>query len=669
MQTRAKWHFIYFALAAFSVFAVLSGLALTHEIMTIYRGSVDENKLWADRVRTLGEMSLLAQKTNAPGNDIFETKQSEEERGKLNQALAEFHKLNRRILEDYSTIRNVDDKAKALGSLDIINSSMDRMVAEAEIIFTHFENEENEIAATRMAIMDRKYAAVTNAITDASDNINAIITKNFQEQIANAYALRKFEYALAIVIFIMVLSITVYGRKLARVMQEHEEALQAAKVQAQEGSRAKSEFLASMSHEIRTPMNGILGTVANLLGGKLSPHQREQVQIIKESGDALLEIINDILDLSKVEAGRLELEFTDFKVSHLLDTTVALWESRAQTKGLKLKIENKLGELDVIRADFGRIRQVLYNLISNAIKFTAVGSITIYVKQLPRSEGDAFIRFEVHDTGIGLDDEGIAKIFKPFTQANTSTTRKYGGTGLGLSICKKIVELHGGKIDLESRPGEGSCFWFQITAEEGDPEKLIEEDAGGEEHLAEKLATIGKTLKILVAEDNHINQKVLRTMLQSSLNCHADFVGNGLEAVQQVQSQRYDLVLMDVQMPEMDGLTATRKIRGLADLSVANIPIIALTANAMKGDRENYLEAGMNDYASKPIEQVALLGAILRCVDNPGIDVQSLHSLKPKQQPLHAGPLSPEMAADLTELLSNIEQIENSLADAPKKSA
>ena len=429
---------------------------------------------------------------------------------------------------------------------------------------------------------------------------------------------------------------------------------QEARKEADEANATKSAFLASMSHEIRTPMNGILGMVSNLLGGKLNPVQREQVQVIKESGDTLLELLNDILDLSKVEAGHMELEYNDFSISKLLDSTSALWESRVQAKALEYAVYNELGDLDIIFADGQRVRQVLFNLISNAVKFSEKGSIEIIVGRQARDDNKLGIRFEIRDTGIGLDDQAIENLFKPFSQADKSTTRKFGGTGLGLAICKKIVELHGGEIGVQSQPGEGSTFWFHFAAEEGNVENLVEIIDAGDDELAEKLTQIEKPLRILVAEDNHINQKVIEALLLGSIKCSIDFVGNGLEAVQQVQAQKYDVVLMDVQMPEMDGPTATRKIRALSDKETANIPIIALTANAMKGDRETYLAAGMSDYVTKPIDPRILFGAILRSTDNPSLSTHPSVPSVLQQEPRIQGAY---VTAELQNLVSEFDKL------------
>jgi signal transduction histidine kinase/DNA-binding NarL/FixJ family response regulator len=385
-----------------------------------------------------------------------------------------------------------------------------------------------------------------------------------------------------------------------RMLIEHE--LRSTNRALEAATSAKSEFLATMSHEIRTPMNGVLGTLELLLDSPLSSGQKNLAVTARSSAESLLGILNDILDYSKLEAAKVELDIVDFSPEQVVDDIVSLFQSRAKSKNLwiNVTIDPKLPLW--LSGDQDRLRQVLSNLIGNAIKFTERGSINVECQNKISCEGQSVVRFEISDTGIGIPTDAVNRLFTRFSQTDSSTTRKFGGTGLGLAICKQIVELMGGQIGVVANRVEGCTFWFEVPMVEGsEPNRF--DDATSQLKPA-------RQLRILVADDNRVN-RMIAEMLLAKHGHIVDTAVNGRQAVEAVQTLDYDVVLMDVQMPEMDGITATGQIRCLAEAK-RHVKIIALTANAMTGQREEYLANGMNDYVSKPINSTLLFHAIER---------------------------------------------------------
>ena len=393
-------------------------------------------------------------------------------------------------------------------------------------------------------------------------------------------------------------------------MHKAEDDLRLARDAAEESTKAKSEFLANMSHEIRTPMNGILGLLNLILKTELTPKQHDYISKTKLSASNLLRIINDILDFSKIEAGKLEMERVAFNLRETFSEISSILEEKIREKNLEFRVLLPSDLPETIIGDPLRLRQILTNLIDNAVKFTQSGSVAIVVKHIPSERGKNCFSFCVQDTGIGMTDEQARALFTPFTQADSSITRKYGGTGLGLAICRNLVHMMGGDIWVESRLGEGSAFFFTTcfdtisgtqdgtNAPDANPESPSESPASG--------------ARILLVEDNEINQIIAKELLTSE-GYTVDIAENGQEAFDKVNAGNYALVLMDIQMPVMDGLSATRAIRQTGRHDA--LPIIAMSAHAMAGDMEKSLESGMNSHLTKPIDPPVLYHTLRKWLD------------------------------------------------------
>lgn len=416
----------------------------------------------------------------------------------------------------------------------------------------------------------------------------------------------KNTHAYAVLSFIYLGYISAQARATSKVVhrdveqtmtiRRQKEELEVSWRQAHEAMKVKSDFLAVMSHEIRTPLNGIIGLSDIVLSEDLSVGAKDHLKTIQDCGNVLLTIVNDVLDFSKIDSGKMELDLRKFNVEECLSGALKIFKTAAQKKNVELTFYMDQECPRQVVGDSDRIRQIVVNLVGNAIKFTPQGEVTLEVKAHRKLNSVYEFRLSVRDSGIGIAPEVQKNLFQPFTQGDVSTTRKYGGTGLGLTICKKLVELMKGEMTLTSELGKGSTFTFvipmEVTETATQPQVSLQPTSSG---------------RILVVEDNLVNQTIAHAMLDKS-GYACDIVSNGMDCLERLKTQRYALILMDCQMPEMDGYETTRRIR--ATPHGKNLPIIAMTANALEGDRARCLAAGMNDYVSKPIKEAVLMKAI-----------------------------------------------------------
>ena len=548
---------------------------------------------------------------------------TQEARAKILTALCQ-HRLD--LANDAGAVSNAGSSIQLRHALDLGNSAMN----ETRALISQFLAEEDRLLEIRQRHLDElnhntKLIVAFSALFGVGVGIlSAIlftrgIVSRVERIVEETEALKREE--LLTTPHVGNDEIGRLGRALSEachLLAHRREEMIRARDTAESANRAKSDFLANVSHEIRTPLNGIIGLTDLTLDTALTSTQRDHLDMVKHSADALLALVNDLLDQAKIGAGKLALESAPFDLHELLEKNKRLLAMRASGKGLALNCHIAPDVPRLVSGDALRLRQILMNLVENATKFTAQGKIDIDVRNTDLSGAEVGLLFSVSDSGIGIPADKQEMIFQAFAQGDSSTTREYGGTGLGLAICSQLIELMGGRIWLESEPGLGSTFYF--TAGFGAASTLAVQTMIQPAAANQSLVS----LRILVADDNPVNQTVAAGILQK-LGHRISLASNGREAVTAAREQKFDLVLMDVQMPELDGLAATARIREAEAGTARRTPIAAMTAHAGDGDRERCLAAGMDDYVSKPISKEKLMDVIGRIpgesAPGPGNDV------------------------------------------------
>jgi len=613
----AKWHYVSYILGTINVLTIAAILFLTHYLLSIHQTSVEQSDAWSKRVEALNVLGNLAQQTNAPGNNVFDSHDVAAERANVEAASRKFDAQFAIIRTDYRTNLAGEQARILTGKLDQVESGMVAMRAEAESIFSSFEAGNAKAAGERMASMDRAYAELTGAISITIDTTLKQHQSFLMAELRTAQDVREYEYVLAALAFLLVLMVVFNGKRVGNMVQaqhldkvardvaeQHLAEQERLRQEAEQSNRAKSTFLANMSHELRTPLNAIIGysemVIEDLEAEDPDHPLKPDMDRVVGSAHHLLALINDILQLSKVEAGQVDIKIEEFDLAAMLDEVQGIAAPLAKKSGVPLVFDG--AHEGKVRSDQQKIKQCLLNLLSNAAKFTSAGSITLSVERFQDLSGDA-IRFCVTDTGIGMTSDQVEKVFKPFQQADSSIEQRFGGTGLGLSITRELVRMLGGDVFVESEAGSGTRVTMTIAADLGgsiDIDAELEPVVGSEDQPL-----------VLVIEDE-ADARALMVRALAPMGFAIQCASTARAGICAISTRQPAAILLDICLPDSSGWVLLDQIK--RNKSFGDIPVVVVSVD---DDRVRSMALGAAEHMVKPVHHEVLAATVARFARQP----------------------------------------------------